>query len=306
MNFLKLIRYPNLLLIILAQIAVRYGILIPSGADFRLTTFQFGLLVFASVCIAAGGNIINDLYDIEIDKVNKPGKVLIGKRFREKQITTLFIILNCIGVGIGFYISNAIGKSGFAAIFIIISASLFLYASNLKRIFLIGNLLVSILVGLSLIIIPIFDLLPEITSENKILQGIVFKMVLNFAGFAFFVNFIREIVKDLLDINGDKKGDVQSLPIVLGRKRTVKIVFILGVILLFSVLRFMYQNLYNQKIPMLYFLIFLVAPILFFIIKSWDADKNKKYRLLSTLLKWIMFFGICAMFLFRFSPFAFN
>src|SRR5690554_5074464 len=99
-----------------------------------LSTTQFTLLVLATLCIAAGGNIINDLYDIEIDRVNKPNKVIIGKSISERTANNLFIVLNVVGVGIGFYLSNVIGRPGFSALFIAISALLYLYASNLKSI----------------------------------------------------------------------------------------------------------------------------------------------------------------------------
>lgn len=303
MKFLNFIRIQNLMLLALTQIFIRYGLLIPMGADISLTTVQFFLLVFASVCIAAGGNIINDLYDVEIDKVNKPEKVFVGKIMREKTVNNLFILLNVIGVGIGFYLSNSIEKPGFAAIFIIISGSLYLYASNFKKILLVGNLLISFLVALSLLIVGIFDLLPAVTSQNQSIQAESFKLVFKFALFAFAINFIREIVKDLLDVNGDKKGEINSLPIVLGRKRTVTIITFLAFLLLIAVIYFMYRDLYNQQIPMLYFLITIVGPLLLFIIKSWDAKKNKEYRFLSNLLKIIMFFGIFAMIVFRFFLF---
>lgn len=273
------------------------------GAIVSLSDIQFILLVFASVCIAAGGNIINDLYDVEIDKVNKPSKVFVGNFLSERAVNNLFILFNVIGVGIGFYLSNSIGKPGFSAIFIIISGSLYLYASNFKKILLIGNLLISLLVGLSLLIVGIFDLLPSVTIDNQEIQANAFKLIFKFSIFAFFVNFIREIVKDLLDVNGDKKGEVNSLPIILGRKRTVGIVTVLAFLLLAAVIYFMYRDLYNQQIPMLYFLIAIVGPLLLFIVKSWDAKKNKDYRFLSNLLKIIMIFGIFAMLVFKYFIF---
>lgn len=303
MKYLHLFRYQNLVLIALAQVLLRYGLFHALGADMMLSTTQFILLVLATLCIAASGNIINDLYDIEIDRINKPDKVLIGKSIRAKTANNLFIALNIIGVGIGFYLSNAIGRPGFSALFIALSALLYLYASNFKKILIVGNILVSIIVAMSLITVAIYDLLPVITPENKATQSLVFGFVLKYAFFAFFINFIREIVKDLLDINGDKKGEINSLPIVFGRKRTVRIVFFLAAILIFLVLYYMYQELYDQKAITLYFLFGIVGPLLFFCIKSWDAEKKKEYRLLSSILKWVMFIGICSLLLFRFFVF---
>lgn len=298
MNYLNLIRYQNLLFIALTQVFIKYGLFQPFSAETVLNTFSFSLLVIATLCIAAAGNIINDIYDVEIDKINKPNKVLIGKKVSESNAYMLFIFLNVIGVGIGFYLANSIGKPGFAALFIIFSALLYLYASYLKGRPLIGNLLISTLVAMSLIIVPLFDLLPAITLQNQTTQSAVFKIVLFYALFAFCITLIREIVKDLQDINGDKKGGMNTLAIALGRKRTTAIVFSLGGFMVFCVVFYMYQHLYNQQILMLYFLFAIVAPLLYFCIKSWDAGTMKEYGFLSKLLKIIMFLGICSIQLF--------
>lgn len=294
MNYLNLIRYQNLVFVALAQVFIKYGLFQPFGVDTALTNFSFTLLVIATICIAAAGNIINDIYDVEIDKVNKPNKVLIGKRISERNANRLFVLFNIAGVAIGFYLANSIGKPSFAALFIVFSALLYLYASYLKGILLIGNLLVSALVAMSLIIVALFDLFPAITPQNQATQSAVFKIVLHYALFAFFINFIREIVKDLQDINGDKKGGINTLPIALGRKRTISIVFLLGVFMTLGVVFYMYENLYNQQTLLLYFLFAIVAPLLYFCIKSWDADSPKEYGFLSKLLKIIMFLGICS------------
>ena len=300
MNYLNLIRYQNLLFIALVQVFIKYGLFQPFGVDTALTNYSFALLVIATICIAAAGNIINDIYDVEIDKVNKPNKVLIGKRISERNANRLFVLFNIAGVAIGFYLANSIGKPSFAALFIVFSALLYLYASYLKGILIIGNLLVSALVAMSLIIVALFDLFPAITPQNQATQSAVFKIVLHYALFAFFINFIREIVKDLQDINGDKKGGINTLPIALGRKRTISIVFLLGVFMTLGVVFYMYENLYNQQTLLLYFLFAIVAPLLYFCIKSWDADSPKEYGFLSKLLKIIMFLGICSIPMYQF------
>jgi len=294
LNYLKLIRYQNLLLIALVQIFIKYGLFEPLGAATILNTFGFTLLLIATICIAAAGNIINDIYDVEIDKINKPHKVLIGKKISERSANRLFIILNVIGVDIGFYLSNSIGKPGFAALFIVFSALLYLYASYLKGMLIIGNLLISFLVAMSLIIVGLFDLLPAINPENQTSQSAIFKIVLHYALFAFFINLIREIVKDLQDINGDKKGGMNTLAIAIGRKRTVMIVFFLGVFMVLGVVFYMYENIYNEQILLLYFLFAIVAPLLYFCIKSYSAETTKEFAFLSTLLKIIMFLGMCS------------
>src|SRR5690606_18221143 len=127
----------------------------------------FTILVLATLCLAAAGYIINDVYDVEIDKVNRPDRVIVGKSISEKTANTLFIVFNVVGVLLGFYLSNMVGKNGFFALFVIISALLYIYASYLKQLLLVGNLVISLLVALSLIIVGLFDLLPAMTPENQ-------------------------------------------------------------------------------------------------------------------------------------------
>ena len=298
MKYLNLIRYQNLLFIALVQIIIKYGLFHPFGIDITLNWFGFFLLVLATLCIAAAGNIINDIYDVEIDKINKPHKVLIGKKITERSANNLYIILNVIGVAIGFYLANIIGRPAFAALFIVFSALLYLYASYLKGMLLVGNLLISALVAMSLIIVALFDLLPAITPENQATQSTIFSIVLDYSLFAFALNFIREIVKDVQDINGDKKGEMNTLAIALGRRRTTLIVFILGVLMVFGVIFYMYKYLYSQQVLLLYFLFAIIAPLIFFCIKTFTSTE-KDFSFLSTLLKIIMFTGMCSMLLFQ-------
>ena len=298
MGLLQLVRPVNLFLIALSQLFVKFAILEPMGAATNLSNFGFSLLVLSTLCIAAGGNIINDIYDVEIDHINKPNKVIVGKKVSEKSANRWYIVLTMVGVVIGFYLSNAIGKSGFAALFIIISAALYIYASYLKGILLVGNLLISVLVAMSLLIIGFFDLLPSINTENQASQLEVFKIVFAYALFALLLNLIREIVKDIQDVNGDKNGGLNTLPIVLGRKRALTIVFALGIFTICCVVYYMYVYLYNVRYMVLYFLILIVAPLLYFSTKAWSAENRKDFVRLSQLLKIIMFLGICSMWLY--------
>lgn len=300
MSYLKLIRYQNLLILILIQILLRYGLFIPLGADLTLSDFYFSLLVMATVFIAAAGNIINDIYDVEIDRINKPEKVIIGKSISEKTANYLFIIFNVTGVGLGFYISNQIGKPEFSGYFIVVSALLYLYASFIKSITLFGNVIVSVLVAFSLIIVGLFDLLPVINFLNQEHQSYVFGILLNYSFFAFYINLMREIIKDIEDIDGDKNGRLNTLPIVIGRKRTSYIVFGMSVLALFGTIYYIYIHLYNYTYAVVYFLFFVLAPLLFFSVKLWDSKNKSDYTFLSKTLKLIMLFGMCSILLYTF------
>ena len=282
------------------QALIRYGFFIPLGADLTLNNFLFILLMTATVCIAAAGNIINNIYNFEIDSINVPKKVIIGNKVTKKNANHLFIIFNSIGVGLGFYISNQIGKPEFSAFFIIASAILYLYPTFIKSILIIGNVTISALIAFSIIIVGLFDLVPAITFLNQKHQSFLFSILLNYAFFIFYMNLIREIIKDIKDIDGDKNGNLSTLPIVLGRKRASFIAFLMSVLAMFGSVYYIYIHLYNYTIAIIFSLAFLVAPLLFFSIKIWDASNKNDYVFLSKLLKIMMLLDICSILLYTF------
>lgn len=292
MKYLKLIRYQNLLMLALMQLIFRYGFLKLENIPLALNDWQYLLLVLSTVLLAAGGYVINNIFDQATDNDNKPDQVIIGRGISETNAYNIYVALNIIGVGIGFYLSNVIGKPGFASIFIIIAAALYFYATSLKQMVLIGNIIVAALLSISVIIIGIFDLFPVITPENQPMMANLFSILLDFAVFAFMINFIREIVKDLEDVNGDYNQGMSTLPIVLGISRTAKITFGLSFIPIFVILIYINTYLIPLLYATLYMLLFVLGPLLYFVVKIWTAKKQKEFHSLSLLLKWILFFGI--------------
>ena len=296
LHFLKLIRYQNLLMIAFMQLIFRYGFLKIQNVpvSLALADWQYVLFVLSTVCIAAGGYIINNIMDQETDSINKPENLVVGKYISESSAYNYYIVLNIIGVCIGFYLSNVINKPNFAAIFIIITATLYFYATNLKQTFLVGNVIVALMLALSVIMIGLFDLLPATYEENRPTMGMFFSILLDYAIFTFILNFIREIIKDLEDVKGDYNQGMNTLPIVLGVARTSKIVFGLSFIPIICVV--LYINTYfftnGLLISTLYGLIFIVSPLIYFSVKIWSAEKPKDFKHLSLMLKWILLFGI--------------
>jgi 4-hydroxybenzoate polyprenyltransferase len=299
-SILKLIRWKNLLMIALIQVLIKYALFQPFSVDVTLNGFGFSLLVIATLCIAAAGNIINDIYDIDTDLINKPEKVIVGKSISEPKAFNLFLVLTIIGVFIGFYLSNLIGKTGFAAIFIFTSALLYLYSSSFKQTILVGNIIVSVLVAMSIIIIGLFDLLPVITSQNQQTQLTMFKILLDYALFAFMINLLREIIKDIEDIKGDTKAGMRTLPIVIGKNRATKVLFALSFVPLIAVVYYVITILYKQQIAVGYFLLFVIAPLLYFTIKIFSAKKQNELHHLSNVLKLVMLFGVLSLLLYKY------
>ena len=294
MKYLRLIRYQNLLMLAFMQLLLRYGFLKLQHAPLALADWQFVLLVLSTVLIAAAGYVINNIFDLETDHDNKPENVIVGKSVSEATAYNLYVALNIAGVGMGFYLSNVIQRPGFAAIFIVIAATLYLYATSLKQMLLIGNIIVALLLSFSVIIVGIFDLFPATYEGNQREMATLFSILTDYAIFAFIINFLREIVKDLEDVNGDYNNGMNTLPIVVGVSRTARIVFVLSFVPIALLLFYINQNFISNNLWILsgYSLFFMVAPLIYFTVKIYSAKKQKEFRHLSTILKIAIFFGI--------------
>lgn len=279
------------------QMLFRYGFLNFQDISLALSDLQFGILVLSTVCIAAAGYIINNIFDKETDTINNKN-VIVGNEISEATAYNLYIALNVIGVGGGFYLSNVIEKPGFALLFIIVSGTLYLYASSFKQSLLIGNIIVALLTAVSVIIVGLFDLYPMITADTQVHLGILFKILLDYAMFAFLINFIREIVKDLEDVKGDYNLGMNTLPIALGVIRTSKIVLIATGLITIYLFYYIYNYYFSNDlyISTLYSLLFIIAPLLFFCVKLVSAKNSADFKTLSIILKMVLLFGILSIF----------
>jgi len=294
MKFFKLIRYQNLLMLAFMQLLLRYGFLKLQQVPLSLADWQYGLLVLSTILIAAAGYVINDIFDQGTDSENKPDKVIVGNGISEAAAYNIYVALNIVGVGIGFYLSNVIQRPGFAAIYIVIAATLYLYATSLKQMAIVGNIVVASLLSFSVIIVGIFDLFPATYEGNQREMGTLFSILTDYALFAFFINLMREIVKDLEDVNGDYNNGMNTLPIIMGVNRVSKMVFILSIIPTALLLYYIYVYFMANRLWLLsvYALLFMVAPLLYFTVKIFSAKKQKDFRHLSMILKLTIFFGI--------------
>lgn len=302
--FLKLIRWKNLVLIALTQILIKYALLEPLKVDYgihtALTSLYFCILVLSTLCIAAAGYIINDIEDIEADTINKPNRVIVGQYISEKRATLLFISLNVIGVLLGLLVSYAVEKTSFFIIFILTSALLYMYSTQLKKMLLIGNICIALLVSFSVLLVGIFDLIPVMNDSNREVQVFFLRLILDYAIFAFMINLLRELVKDIEDVDGDYKINAHSLPIVIGRSRATKIASVLSFIPLFTVIFYLTSNLYKQPIAIAYVLLTIVAPLIYTTLKLFSATQKKHYQHISLVLKITLLTGVLSLLLFQF------
>lgn len=274
------------------QLLFKYVYFAEFGIDTTLSHFHFFILVLATLSIAAAGYIRNDLYDVETDKVNKPTKVLVQKTISTKTARFWSVFLNISGFLTGLYIAITIGKPSFVAIFVITILLLKVYNSDLKKRPVIGNVLVSLLVSLSILIVGVFDLIPAVNPYNAKDQYYAFKVLTDYAVFAFMYMLLRELVKDVEDITGDQNMNMNTLPILIGVKRTKYLIFVLSFVPLIMVTYYSFNNFSNVPFILAYMLIVVLFPHLYYMTKLLYASSKKDYIKLSRILKYIMLLGM--------------
>ena len=297
--FTKLIRLKNLIMIALIQVLIKYTLINVYLDNFTLNNIRFSFYLIALILIVAGGYIINDIYDIETDKINKKENQIIGNSISSKSAFNYYYLLNFIGVLFGFYIALSIGKIAFGFIFIFFAFSLWRYSKQHKTSFATGNFQVAFLTALSIINLILFDLVPiGINNENGSLM--ISKIIIFYAGFSFITTLIREIVKDIEDLEGDQKINAKTLAITYGLKKSKNIVIGLTSATIICIAYFQYFQ-YSvistqlewgvNDISIIYTLL-LQGLFIFFIYKTFKAINKEDFHFLSMLSKIIMLVGI--------------
>ena len=296
LDFLRLVRWKNLVIIVLTQYLIRYTLLIPFVELLSLNDIQFLLLVISTILVASAGYIINDYFDIKVDQLNDR-KVIVGRTIKRREAMALHFLFSGIGVSIGFYLGFKVGMWNLGFINLFSAVALWLYSTNYKRNYLTGNLLISLLSALVLLIVALYDIIPVI-EQNDINSIVVFKIICFYAAFAFITTLIREIVKDLEDLEGDQKMGYQTYAIISGKKKAKNIVLFLSLITIFGITWILFSQIKTDLYSFLYVLFFIETPFLFFVWKLKQAEKSVDFNLLSGLIKIIMLTGTVSMLVF--------
>jgi len=278
-EIIQLIRLPNLLIIILTQYFTAIFLI---GMNDPYTQYLFDpnlfLLSSSTVIIAAAGYIINDYYDIKIDYINRPQKVVVGKLIKRRIALTTHIVFNFFGILIGVFVNILIGVINFLAAFI-----LWFYSNHLKRIPFIGNFSIALLTGIGLMAVTL------LYPKNQLLVFI-------YAMFAFFINLIREIIKDIEDWKGDQAFGCKTLPVIWGIRKTKR--FVLFILMIFIILIILLTIKLDNYFLKIYF-VFLAFPAIVFVQRLIWADSKRDFYLLSGFSKLIMLSGIISMIFFK-------
>ncbi|MCH8902830.1 MAG: geranylgeranylglycerol-phosphate geranylgeranyltransferase [Bacteroidetes bacterium] len=305
---MRLIRVPNLLIIAATQYSVRYFLLLPNlnmyKFDLQLSEGHFFLLVLATVMIAAAGYVINDYFDVKTDSINKPEKLIIDITIKRRVAMAAHLVMSIIAIAIGFYIAMIVGNWKLGAILFFASGLLWVYSAYYKKQFLTGNIIVSLLSAMVILIVVMFErniytvFLTRYEANSMFIE--IVQVALAFAILAFFVSLIREIVKDMEDVEGDRSIYSKTLPIKLGIRKTKwvvgsLIIVLMGLIGLSEINN--YLNGFNRL--MFYSLAFVQLPLAFLFILLIRPAIRKHFHTMSVLVKVIMLAGILGMLIYE-------
>ena len=230
-NIFKIIRWKNLVIISLSQIFIKFFFIDFFIQKDQLLNENFVILLIVTILIAASGYIVNDIYDYNLDQINKPEKVVLGKFLKSRDAIIIYMIFNCLAIVLSIFLCIKIKQEIYILVFLLIIYCLWLYSKKLKKYKTIGNILIAFFISLSILNVPLFSY-KNILSDDRFF---VFLIISIFSVLAFLINVKREIIKDIEDIEGDKMHKVKSLPIIFGTKKSKLVAIIIGIILMFAI-----------------------------------------------------------------------
>ncbi|QEC66452.1 ubiquinone biosynthesis protein UbiA [Panacibacter ginsenosidivorans] len=302
--FFRLVRWPNLVFIALTQLLFVYCIVKPVFSNSPLQPnvhgLDFVLISLSSILIAAAGYIINDYFDLNIDQVNKPDKLVVEKIIKRRWTIVWHIVLSTAGVAIGFYVdfTSRIWLLGFSNAICV--TLLFIYSTSLKRRLLIGNILISLLTAWVILVVAWCEYNHLIHLNNGLRADKILRETFLYAGFAFIISLIREAVKDMEDVEGDRRYGCKTMPIVWGINAT-KVFVAVWLVVLIAVL--IIVQVYALRLEwywsVVYCMLAIVIPLIYIFRKLFAAKTSADYHKLSTLIKLVMFTGILSMIFFK-------
>lgn len=301
--FFILIRLKNLIIIAITQYLMRYAIIEPmislSSFELQLSHFDFFLMSLATVLVAAGGYIINDYFDTRIDRINRPELVVIDTYIKRRVAMGAHLVSSIAGILLGFYAAYKAGVYQLGFIYAISSGMLWFYSTDFKRQLLIGNLIISFLTALVPIMVPLFEipLLNKAYGEILLEANTDFTYLIRFIGayslFAFISSLIREIIKDIEDMNGDTSFGRSTIPIAIGIEKSKLIIIALSLILIIGLAYIQYLQFYANDLLFFYYLLVAVQiPMLYLIIKLLKAKEPTQFAIISKIVKAIMLAGV--------------
>lgn len=302
--FFKLSRPVNLFIIGLTMVLLRYMIVKPfllkNNIELVISTFDFCLLVLSTIMIAGAGNIINDYFDIRPDRVNRHHRVIVGKYIERREAMSSHIILSTLGFFVAGYVAHKYHIDWILIFQVMAITLLWFYSASFKKSFIIGNLIVAFLTANIPLMVIGFDL-PVLFNQmgyhfpffnmdiSPIIKVIYF--TIGYSVFAFLLNLIREIIKDIADMRGDMEIDARTFPIVMGLSVTKRMV---NSLTLFTIIALIYvQQVYlPDPYTSVYLLLTVIFPLIISIVSLNKSYKSRQLLKVANKTKWAMAGGL--------------
>ena len=303
-DYLKLIRIPNLVFIAILLWVMEKWVAVPvlgqSLWQEQLPWWLLMLLIVSTVLIAAGGYVINDYFDVKIDRINRPERLIVTRTISKEQAMRFFQILTTCGIAMGIAVAVVVRSTTLGLIYVVVPGLLWFYSSSYKRQFIVGNVIVAFASALVPMLIAFANVSYLKHSYGEVVQYSpashdLYIWLGGFALFAFLCTWIREVIKDLQDQTGDRELECHSMPIKMGETPTK--VFVTAMVLLtvgliawlaFSILPFSHVW---GCLSIRYVVFGLFVPFVCLLWLVWAAKIPSDYRAPQFLAKFIMFLG---------------
>lgn len=290
---------------------MRYFVLRPvvevNEFELQLSSFHFFLLVLSTVLIAAAGNVINDYFDQRTDRVNRPKNIIVGVHVKRRVAMLVHQVFNAVGLALAFFVAWKIGMWKLSIVSFFAAGSLWFYSVQFKKELFIGNIIIALLAGLVPLLVGLYEIPLLIkqygTSVREYFQlhrpgedaslyfQYMFYFILGYSAFAFMLNFIREVQKDIADVKGDSRINARTIPLVYGIKNAKRIVgFLIGAAMVILVV--VQQMIVNDTYSLIYLAATILLPLAISLVINHRAVKRAAFVKAGNWLKAAMLFGI--------------
>ena len=304
-DIMRLVRWSNLLflaaLVWVMEKWVATPILVKAAFGEQLPGYMLLLIILATVLIAAGGYVINDYFDVKIDRINRPDEVIVTRSISKPAAMRLSMILSGIGIACGIAVAVVLKSLTIGILFVLIPGLLWFYSSSYKRLFMIGNLIIALLAGVTPIVVAmtnvtVLQLRYETILPYTTLVHDIYAWLGGFALFAFLLTWIREIIKDMQDQMGDRELECHSMPVVWGEKWTK--VFVTGLIVItLAIIGHLWWHILPfptawTNLSTRYIALGIVTPLLCSVWLLWSAKIPSDYKVCQQVVKFTMLIGM--------------
>ena len=304
-DIMRLVRWSNLLflaaLVWVMEKWVATPILVKAAFGEQLPGYMLLLIILATVLIAAGGYVVNDYFDVKIDRINRPDEVIVTRSISKPAAMRLSMILSGIGIACGIAVAVVLKSLTIGILFVLIPGLLWFYSSSYKRLFMIGNLIIALLAGVTPIVVAmtnvaVLQLRYETILPYTTLVHDIYAWLGGFALFAFLLTWIREIIKDMQDQMGDRELECHSMPVVWGEKWTK--VFVTGLIVItLAIIGHLWWHILPfptawTNLSTRYIALGIVTPLLCSVWLLWSAKIPSDYKVCQQVVKFTMLIGM--------------